>query len=129
MELAEQYLELAYSSKEQTLLYDLYSVGDWQARVRLQQAKLYYYKLVEPYKFYGDELDILVLPKNKLKQQRELLALLSTVTFSNNNRGEQAETNFWMAKTVLLTGKKADQKRAAKYLTQCLIAVSPRNRY
>ena len=129
LELAEQYLELASSPKEQTLLYDLYSVADWQARVRLQQAKLYYYQLVEPYNFYGDELDTLVLPKNKLKQQKELFALLSTVNFSNNNRGEQAESNFWMAKTLLLTGKKADQKKAAKYLTQCLILGSPRNRY
>ena len=129
LELAEQYLVLADSDCEQTLLYDVYSAEDWKTRVLQQQAKLLFYQIIEPYGFFGDELDIPVLEKNKLKQQKELLDILAQVNFSNNNRGEQAEKHFWMAKALLLTGKKTDKQKAAEHLTRCLISGSPRNRY
>lgn len=129
LELAEQYLTLAVSDSEQTLLYDVYSADDWKARVLQQQAKLLFYRIIEPYGLFGDELDIPMLEKNKLKQQQELLAILAQVQFSNNNRGEQAEKHFWTAKALLLTGKKTDKQKAAEHLTQCLISGSPRNRY
>jgi len=129
LELAEQYLVLADSDCEQTLLYDIYSTEDWKTRVLQQQAKLLFYQIIEPYGFFGDELDIPVLEKNKLKQQKELLDILAQVNFSNNNRGEQAEKHFWMAKALLLTGKKTDKQKAAEHLTRCLISGSPRNRY
>ena len=129
LELAEQYLVLADSDCEQTLLYDVYSAEDWKTRVLQQQVKLLFYRIIEPYGFFGDELDIPVLEKNKLKQQKELLDILAQVNFSNNNRGEQAEKHFWMAKALLLTGKKTDKQKAAEHLTRCLISGSPRNRY
>ena len=116
LELAEQYLVLADSDCEQTLLYDVYSAEDWKTRVLQQQAKLLFYQIIEPYGFFGDELDIPVLEKNKLKQQKELLDILAQVNFSNNNRGEQAEKHFWMAKALLLTGKKTDKQKAAEHL-------------
>lgn len=48
LELAEQYLTLALSDCEQTLLYDIYSADDWKARVLQQQAKLLFYRIIEP---------------------------------------------------------------------------------
>ncbi|HNZ33440.1 MAG TPA: CRTAC1 family protein [Candidatus Cloacimonas sp.] len=129
LDLSDKYLAKAMSDKEQTLLYDLYSAEDWKARVLQQQVKLQYYRLVLPYGLYGDEVETPVLDKSNLKQQKELLALQNKVHFTNNNRGEQAEEHFWMAKVLLLTGKKTDKQKAANQLTQCLILGSPRNRY
>ena len=129
LDLSEQYLAKAISDKEQTLLYDLYSAEDWKARILQQQVKLQYYRLVLPYGLFGDEVETPVLENSNLKQQKELVALQNKVHFTNNNRGEQAEEHFWMAKVLLLTGKKTDKQKAANQLTQCLILGSPRNRY
>lgn len=68
LELAEQYLVLADSGANKPYFTMFIALEDWKTRVLQQQAKLLFYQIIEPYGFFGDELDIPVLEKNKLKQ-------------------------------------------------------------
>lgn len=129
LQLSAKYLANAYSDSEQTLLYDVYSADDWKARVLEQEVKLQYYQLIKPFGLFGDETETPILGKNSQKQYDDLLKLSAQVHFTHNDRGEQAEQNFWMAKVLLLSGKKNDKQKAAEHFTRCLILGSPRNRY
>jgi len=129
LELASMYISKAEGSESQTLLYDVYTPEDWASRVRIQKAKLLYYKLLKANGLYGDEPDIPPSAKRYNALLNNLQQELKNVSFSNNDRGELAEICFWRAKSSLLVPGKKAKLKAAKQLTQCLILGAPRKRY
>lgn len=129
LEQAAELLNLAKTDKAQSMLYESYSPADWQARVKLQQAKLQYYRLLETNGLYGDEEKLLDLSVLNFKHYKALLKNLKQLKFNSNDRGEQAELHFWTAKALLLKGKPAFYINAAKQLSLCLVKGAPRKKY
>ncbi len=124
---AETLLNKAHSDKPVNMLYEAYSVSDWQARVGLQEAKLSYYRLLEAKGLWGDE-DILKV-QVAVKPYKKLLKKLNNLSFSSNNRGEQAELKYWLAKVLLLKPKTGNKLKAANALVDCLVLGAPRMKY
>ncbi len=129
LDLASSLLIKAESDKGQSLLYEEYTSQDWQARIELQKAKLIYYRLLEQNHLFGDEDKLINLKSLPSKQYKALLKNLNIIEFSSNDRGEQAELHFWIAKVLMLSSKKSNHLKAAKHLTKCLILGAPRKKY
>ena len=129
LSLAEKLLNQAKSDQEQLLLYDRYAPSDWNNRVGMQIIKIQYYKLLAEKGDYGDEpfpsLSAL-FPKAKVAK---LLSKTKKIRFSNNDRGEIAELNFWQGKICLLAKDKKYQLLAAEYFSNAQRFGSPRRKY
>ncbi len=124
---AEELLKQAASQEAQTLLYDNYSPADWQSRIALQQAKIDYYQLLHKYGLFGDEKPQNPLKKLPLRDFNAIKKQLSSISFTNNDRGEYSEKYFWLGKLLSLNPKA--QKEAAKSYAECLRWGSPRKKY
>ncbi len=129
LDLAMKYVEKAEINQPQTLLYDVYQASDWMSRVQMHKAKLIYYQLLRDNGFFGDEIVIPPMSKLSKSLQSKLWKELKCVAFTDNDRGELAELNFWKAKSNLLVPGKKAKMTAAKLLTKCLVLGAPRKRY
>lgn len=116
-------------SRNTRFLFDVYTPEHWQNRVRLTEAKVLYYQLLDQINLYGDEEDLTAILDNPSKQYKELLRLLDEISFDHNDTGEIAELHFWRGKVLSLLKHKQIQKVAAKSFVRCLIAGSPRKRF
>lgn len=124
---ALELLHNAENAKSPTLLYDDYTKNDWISRIDLQKAKIEYYSLIAKSGFYGDEKGISNLKKVSSKELSSLISKLKRISFSNNDRGELSEVQYWLGRAYQLNSKY--RKQAARSYIQCLIWGSPRKKY
>jgi len=126
---ADNLLQKADSSQEQLLLYDTYSPLDWHNRVAMQRTKVAYYHVCARFGKYGDETNLEDLPVISTRELKQLLKQATPITFSNNDRGELSEVNYWLGKLCLLSPSSSFRKQAVKYFCESLRYGSPRRRY
>ena len=129
---ASNLLELISNSEESVLvLYDEYDPIHWQARLKLQKAKIIYYQILEKNNLFGDEesLASIVRKPGKSWQGKYLKAVLDSVSFAHNDAGELAELSFWKGKYHALFSDKKNLETAARHFSQCLVYGAPRKKY
>lgn len=120
-------LDFAKAIEPQVLLYDVYSPTDWNNRIELQKAKIDYYNLIAKSGKYGDEKDLSNLKEISSKELSSLISKLKRISFSNNDRGELSEVQYWLGKAYQLSSKY--RRQAARSYIQCLVWGSPRKKY
>lgn len=129
LEEAANILDKATSTQDQLLLYDKYSASDWNSRVAMQRIKLDYYRLLSEKGLYGDEPlpgIAALFPKARISK---LLEKADKIHFTDNDRGEIAEVNFWKGKIALLAKDRKLTLKAAKYFSEAQRYGSPRRKY
>jgi hypothetical protein len=130
LEKAYNYLNKIQSqSNPQLVLYDTYNPVHWQARISLQKAKALYYKLIATQGYYGDEDSLIAVIKKPGTDWSAINNLLQSISFENNDTGEQAELSFWKGKLYALLSKKDQLETAAVFFTECQIKGAPRKKY
>ena len=120
-------LDFAKASEPQVLLYDVYSPTDWNNRIELQKAKIDYYNLIAKSGKYGDEKDLSNLKEISSNELSSLISKLKRISFSNNDRGELSEVQYWLGRAYQLNSKY--RRQAARSYIQCLVWGSPRKKY
>ncbi len=120
-------LDFAKASEPQVLLNDVYSPTDWNNRIELQKAKIDYYNLISKSGKYGDEKDLSNLKEISSKELSSLICKLKRISFSNNDRGELSEVQYWLGRAYQLNSKY--RRQAARSYIQCLVWGSPRKKY
>jgi hypothetical protein len=129
LQYARECLQFAKSSDSANILFDTYEGADWQNRIKLQIAKASYYKMIAALSRFGDEPDnVAILPKT-MRKHTPLSDLFEGISFSNNDRGEQAELYFWQGRYLSLFDDAAKLKEAIRQYGECLILGAPRKRY
>ncbi len=111
------------------ILYDNYTPDQYQARMKLQQVKVRYYRLVGSLGFYGDEDSLQALLKKPTREWKAIQKLLQQISFANNDTGELAELNYWQGRLHALLSDRKNMQQAAKFFTQCLVYGAPRRKY
>jgi len=129
-------VQLTQSPLSVKVLYDIFDTSHWQARLKLQQAKIIYYFELHKLGLFGDEDSLYFLrPANKQQTSpdglvaSDALTLLKKVSFADNDAGEQAELDYWKGKVAALSNEDRLIREAAGYFIQCLVKGTPRKKY
>lgn len=128
IERAMSLFEKAKEAQATTVFYDEYSSQDWQARLSLQSFKSRYYLLLAD-NCIEDESEAIRSFERPSCSQKKLLKEAKDIRFMSNDRGEEAELNYWIAKYYSLFKDKTSQKEAIRHYGYALIKGAPHKRY
>ena len=109
------------------LLYTVYDQDQWQNKLRLQIAKLGYYKILDKYSCFGDEDSLFFRVEPDNTELQELISLLMDIRFPNNLNGELAELHFWLGKAMSLVNDETRIEEMVSHFAKSLILGSPRS--
>ncbi|MEF3693928.1 MAG: VCBS repeat-containing protein, partial [Candidatus Cloacimonadota bacterium] len=118
---------MADSRDRYQLLYTVYDHNQWQNKLRLQIAKLGYYKLLDSFGCYGDEDSLFFRVDASNPELTNLMTQLEEISFSSNENGELAELHFWMGKVLSLVHDESRIEEMVSLFAKSLIHGSPRS--
>ncbi len=119
----------AEAGDEVQVLYDVYSEEHWENRVKLQEAKLFYYYLLEGYGYYGDEDSLVAIIPEMSDELDELIRRFDEINFDNNDTGELAELWFWKGKVLALSSDPKMLEETARAFSLASVYGAPRKKY
>lgn len=111
------------------VLYERYDPDQWRNRLRLQQAKLDYYRLTARFGYWGDEDSLATIMRPGDRDLRRLRRMIDSIRMDNNDSGQMAELSYWTGRIYALSQGKGDLYAAARAFVTSLIHGSPRRRY
>lgn len=122
--LLDEALRLWPQAGNQEVLFTKYDFSSWQSRININRLKAAYYRFnasaqTRPSRSFH-------YPPPELAP---VLASADSVSFVNNDNGEQAELAFWKGRLYSMVEVASYQETAAKCYLECLIKGAPRKRF
>jgi len=125
---AKRFLELADSLRNDNsaveVLFTNYDAEHWKATLAHEKLTLEYLRLKEMASGYPDERFYYPPP-----ELAPLLNAADSISFRNNDQGEQARLEYLKANLCALVKVAPYQEQAARHYLNCLIKGAPRNRF